>query len=193
VNPVPAFGFSVFLMPPPSAFDPIESLADTATAGAGGLAQTTIAIGFTEVSGLDGSMDVETFHEGGGNFAPRRFMTPGKFPSIVCRRGITASTDLALWYRQVQLEVTPPQRRNGFVVLHANSGPGGAPVGNGAKPLAAWFFQRALPDKLEGPRLNAKVNEIAIETLELAHEGLVRLKNSEIGIGAGSIPGVVGS
>ena len=193
MNPVPAFSFSVFLMPPPAAFDPPESLADTATAGAGGLAQTTISIGFTEVSGLDGSMDVETFQEGGGNFAPRRFMTPGKFPSIVCRRGITASTDLALWYRQVQLEVTPPQRRNGFVVLHANSGPGGTPVGNGAKPLAAWFFQRALPDKLEGPRLNAKVNEIAIETLELAHEGLVRLKNSEIGIGAGSIPGVVGS
>jgi phage tail-like protein len=202
MNPVPAFGFSVFLMPLPSAFDPRDALSDTIGAGAAAALNQSIApatpsapilIGFSEVHGLDAGMDVETLQEGGLNFAPRRFMSRGRFPNIVCRRGITASTDLANWYRQVQLDATAPERRNGFVVLHSHGGPGGTPVGGGAIPIAAWFFQRALPEKLDGPTLNARVNEIAIEKLELSHEGLVRLKNSELGIGAGAIPGVVGS
>lgn len=200
MNPVPAFGFSVFLMPLPSAFDPRDALADKIVTGAAGLNGTTtttdpakpISIGFAEVTGLDTSMDIETLHEGGFNFSPRRFISRGRFPNIVCRRGMTASTDLANWHRQVQLDANSPERRNGFVVLHSNGGPGGTPVGGGAIPIAAWYFQRALPEKIDGPTLNAKVNEVAIERLELSHEGLVRLKNSELGIGAGVIPGVVG-
>lgn len=200
MNPVPAFGFSVFLMPLPSAFDPRDALTDQVVTGAAGLNQTTtttnpsapILIGCSEVNGLDMALDVETFHEGGVNFAPRRFMSRGRFPNIVCKRGLTASTDLANWHRQVQLDANPPERRNGFVVLHSNGGPGGSPVGGGAIPIAAWYFQRALPEKLDGPALHAKINEVAFERLELSHEGLVRLKNSEIGIGAGSITGVVG-
>ncbi|MBV8136018.1 MAG: phage tail protein, partial [Deltaproteobacteria bacterium] len=40
---------------------------------------------------------------------------------------------------------------------------------------AGWFFTNALPERLVGPGLNARSNEIAIETLELSHEGLLRL------------------
>ena len=51
-------------------------------------------------------------------------------------------------------------------------------------PVAIWFFRNALPEKLQGPGLNAKNNEIAIETLELTHEGLYRFGPSMIpGIG----------
>jgi phage tail-like protein len=35
-----------------------------------------------------------------------------------------------------------------------------------------WNFVRGWPAKWEGPALNAKANEVAIETLEIAHEGL---------------------
>ena len=51
-------------------------------------------------------------------------------------------------------------------------------------PVAIWFFRNSLPEKIQGPGLNAKSNEIAIETLELAHEGLYRLGPSMVpGIG----------
>jgi hypothetical protein len=53
-------------------------------------------------------------------------------------------------------------------------------------PVAVWYFRNALPEKLQGPALNAKSNEIAIETLEVVHEGLYRF-------GPGTIPGVVGA
>lgn len=200
MNPVPAFRFSVFLMPVPAAFDPRDALDDTVVKGAAGLNQSTsttaasapITIGCSEVNGLDMALEIEALHEGGVNFAPRRFMTRGRFPNVVCRRGITASTELANWHRQVQLDANAPQRRSGFVVLHSNGGPGGTPVIDGAVPIAAWYFQRAFPEKLDGPSLHAKINEVAFERLELAHEGLVRLKNSELGIGAGMLEGVVG-
>jgi phage tail-like protein len=52
-------------------------------------------------------------------------------------------------------------------------------------PIAAWSFTNGVPEKLQGPALNAKTNEIAIETLEIAHEGLIR-------IGAAGIPGASG-
>lgn len=200
MNPVPAFRFSVFLIPLPSAFDPRDALDDQVVKGVAGLNQTTsttspsgpITIGCSEVNGLDMAVDVESLHEGGVNFSPRRFMSRGRFPNVVCKRGVTASTELANWHRQVQLDANPPLRRSGFVVLHSDGGPGGTPVGDGAVPIAAWYFQRALPEKLDGPSLHAKINEIAFERLELSHEGLVRLKNSELGIGAGTIAGVVG-
>lgn len=200
MNPVPAFRFSVFLMAVPSEFDPRDPLDDGIANGVADLNQTTsttsptapITIGCSEVHGLDMAFEVESLHEGGSNFSPRRFMSRGRFPNVVCKRGITASTELANWHRQVQLDTSAPQRRSGFVVLHSNGGPGGTPVGQGAVPIAAWYFQRALPEKLDGPSLNAKINEIAFERLELSHEGLVRLKNSELGIGAGTIAGVVG-
>jgi phage tail-like protein len=201
MNPVPAFRFSVFLMPVPSTFDPRDPLADQVVNGVAGINQTTsttnpsgpISIGCSEVHGLDMALEIESLHEGGVNFSPRRFISRGRFPNVVCKRGITASTDLANWHRQVQLDANAPERRSGFVVLHSDGGPGGTPVGQGAVPIAAWYFQRALPEKLDGPSLHAKINEVAFERLELSHEGLVRLKNSELGIGAGSISGVVGT
>jgi phage tail-like protein len=56
-------------------------------------------------------------------------------------------------------------RRNGVIILES--------LDHTAK--AGWFFTNALPDRLVGPGLNARGNEIAIESLELSHEGLFRL------------------
>jgi phage tail-like protein len=38
--------------------------------------------------------------------------------------------------------------------------------------VARWHFRNAWPVKWEGPHLKAKASEVAIETLELVHEGL---------------------
>ncbi|MFL5967988.1 MAG: phage tail protein [Gaiellaceae bacterium] len=38
-----------------------------------------------------------------------------------------------------------------------------------------WNFVDSWPCKYIGPHLNAKSNDVAIETLELAHEGLERV------------------
>jgi phage tail-like protein len=91
-------------------------------------------------------------------------------------------------------------RKNGFILL-TDRGAGISSLAGGPTPLglpgldklpiAIWYFRNALPEKLQGPGLNAKSNEIAIETLELAHEGLYRIGPSMIP-GIGDIAGAIG-
>ena len=63
-----------------------------------------------------------------------------------------------------------PPRRSGVILLE----------GVDHKATAGWFFANALPERLVGPGLSARANEIAIETLELSHEGLIRLSTANL-------------
>jgi phage tail-like protein len=179
MNPVGAFRFSVFLVdrPPGGIASPLEGLGALATA-----ANAVTAVRFAEVSGIDAGMEVETYHEGGRNTNPLRFTRWGQFSSLVFRRGVTADNGLWEWYFQVQFQTGAPLRKNGFVLLQAGTAATALP-GIGGQPIAAWFFSNGLPERLTGPGLDAARNEIAIETLEIAHEGLLRL-------GQGMIPGL---
>ena len=173
MQPAPGFNFSVFFSPPApasSALDAGDAIA--AAAGAAGSTVTGVnAIGFAEVTGLNSELDVEEFREGGRSLAAHRFPRFGRYPNLVLRRGVTQSTLLWAWWADVishsyTLAVTrPPPRRNGVVLLE----------GRDRRAVAGWFFSNALPERLIGPGLNARGNEIAIETLELSHEGLLRL------------------
>lgn len=84
-----------------------------------------------------------------------------KYANIVLKRGLTR--DLSLWnWRQAVVD-GKPDRRSGTIILLDESG----------QPVLRWNFVRGWPAKWEGPALNAKASEVAIETLEIAHEGLV--------------------
>lgn len=173
MNPIPGYNFAVVLMAAPTG-----ASIDNATATLGQL-PSAIRMGFAEVSGLGADMEIETYHEGGRNQGPLRFVRRGEYPSLVLRRGVTDNTDLWEWFRQVTLTPGPPERRNGLVLAfdRTASGPAGSST---PQPIAIWFFSNALPTRLNGPSLNARGNEIAIESLELAHEGLMRLPRSQV-------------
>jgi phage tail-like protein len=173
MNPIPGYNFAVVLMAAPTAAG-----VEDATATLGQL-PAAIRLGFSEVSGLGADMEIETYHEGGRNQGPLRFVRRGEYPSLVLRRGVTDSTELWEWFRQVTLTPGPPERRNGLVLAFDRnaSGLAGSPD---PQPIAIWFFANALPTRLSGPTLQARSNEIAIESLELAHEGLMRLPRSQI-------------
>ena len=174
-NPVPVFAFSVFMMD-----------AGTAASGDGAGSDKTKLVGsFSEVSGLNAEMDTEEYREGGYNSAPRRFVKWGKYPTLVFKRGITPNSELWDWYYQVVYKAANPVRRNGLVVLRDRGGDAGAATRAGIEgferpAVAVWFFRNALPEKLQGPALNARGNEIAVESLELVHEGLYRLDASAV-------------
>ena len=140
----------------------------------------TIRAGFSEVSGLNSELEMEDLREGGRNIGPRRFPRWGRYPNLVFRRGITDDTALWAWWADVithsytlaSASARPSPRRNGVILLD----------GLDHKAVAAWFFSNALPERLVGPSLNARSNEIAIETLELSHEGVLRLTNLPPGV-----------
>jgi len=66
------------------------------------------------------------------------------------------------WHKNVVSGVA--DRRSGVIVLLADDG----------ADAARWRFIDGFPRKYEGPELNAKGNDVAIETIVICHEGLLR-------------------
>jgi phage tail-like protein len=117
---------------------------------------------FQECSGFDSTIDVIEHREGGENTTLRKLPGLTKYSNIVLKWGMTNNRDLYDWHRRVvEGEI---ERKNGSIVLRDRKG----------GEVARWNFDRAWPAKWDGPDLNAEGNDVAIETLELAHEGVVR-------------------
>jgi phage tail-like protein len=117
--------------------------------------------GFSEVGGLSGDGDVVEYREGTDVPLTVRKM-PGlrKYANISLKRGYTTSR--VLWQWRLAIINGNVDRRNGAVVL----------LDEQRNRVAEWQFENAWVVKYEGPALNAKGNDVAVETLELAHEGL---------------------
>jgi phage tail-like protein len=123
--------------------------------------------GFREVSGLDAANDSVDYREGDDKSLTIRKL-PGlkKFSNITLKRGITDDKDLWNWRKQVMDGKIKDARQHGQIILMDDEG----------NDAAEWDFVGAWPTKWTGPSFNATANEVAIDTLELTHEGLERVK-----------------
>ncbi|MGH3011631.1 MAG: phage tail protein [Gaiellaceae bacterium] len=117
------------------------------------------AAAFSSVSGLAAEAEVIEYRELGGL---QSIKLPGRirYPNVTLRRGLTTSRDLWDWWQTVS--DGRPQRRGVLIVLLDDAG----------QPVLRWSLREAWPVKWELSELDASKNEVAIETLELAHEGL---------------------
>ena len=118
---------------------------------------------FQEVSGFDSTIDVIEHREGNNPTTPRKLPGMTKYSNIQLNWGITDDVELYQWHRQAVLGNL--ERKNGSIVLLDRAG----------EEVARWNFLRAWPTKYDGPDLNAEGNDVAIEMLELAHEGVERV------------------
>lgn len=119
---------------------------------------------FQEASGFDSSIDVVEHREGGENTTLRKLPAMTKYSNITLKWGTTDDRDLYNWHRQWVTGDPAAQRQNGSIVLLDRQG----------REKVRWNFFNAWPAKWTGPSFNAEGNDVAIETLELAHEGLER-------------------
>ena len=100
--------------------------------------------------------------EGGENTTLRKLPGMTKHSNIVLKWGLSDDIELYKWHRDaVNGNV---QRKNGSIVLLDRQG----------QEKIRWNFINAWPSKWDGPDFNAEGNDVAIETLELAHEGVER-------------------
>jgi phage tail-like protein len=117
---------------------------------------------FSEIGGLESETVVIEYRVGGEPNTVRKLPGLTRYANIVLRRGIT--TDAELWnWRQTVVQGNV-DRRNGSIILLDDDG----------TEVVRWNFFNGWIAKWEGPTLNAKGNEVAIETVEIAHEGLER-------------------
>ena len=117
---------------------------------------------FQEASGFDSTIDVIEHREGGENTTLRKLAGLTKYSNISLKWGLTDDRDLYDWHRQAVKGVI--ERKNGSIVALDREG----------NEVVRWNFFDAWPTKWDGPDFNAEGNDVAIETLELAHEGVER-------------------
>jgi phage tail-like protein len=114
---------------------------------------------FSEVSGLDSETDVIEYRTGTDPVA-RKIPGLTKFTNVTLKRGLTK--DRSLWDWRQSVVQGQVERKNGAIILLDASG----------AEVVRFRFRNGWPCKWEGPDLNARGNDVAIETLEIAHEGL---------------------
>ena len=122
--------------------------------------------GFREVTISDSSQDAVEYRD--GNEPPTVRKQPGlvKYGNVTLKWGIADSLDVYNWRKQAEEGKMKDARKNMAIVLLDQEG----------QPASRWEFSQAWPTKYSAPSLNATANEIAIETLEIAHEGMKRTK-----------------
>ena len=124
---------------------------------------------FAECDGLEMSMEINTYREGGNNLNQIHLAGPVSYGQLTLKRGMTQTFDLWDWFDRV-LHDDQGLRVNGRVEMLNSSrlnGTGGAPAID-----AIFELTRCIPVKLKAPGLSAKDGAVAIEELSIAYERL---------------------
>ena len=115
---------------------------------------------FTEASGLETSQEVMEYREGSEGNTVRKLPGLKTFSNVMLKRGWTKDFDLWNW-RKTTLDGLTERRSFSVIVLDE------------AREEALRFnFKEGWICKWEGPQLNSTTNEVAIESIEICHEGL---------------------
>jgi phage tail-like protein len=124
---------------------------------------SNLVAGFTECSGIQVETEVQDWVEGGLNTTVHKFPGRTKYGNITLKHGFTESEALWKWFTGV-LKGTF-DRKSITVILMDSKG----------QRKRSWTFGRSFPVKWVGPELKSTGNTIAIETVEFAHEGLLKI------------------
>lgn len=116
--------------------------------------------GFSEIGGLSTETDIIEYREGNEDITVRKIPGKRKYANINFKRGFTQDKKLWEWRKDVIEGKT--RRLPGTITM----------LDEGRQPVLVWRFYEAWPSKWAGPAFNAKNNDIAIEEMEIAVEGL---------------------
>ncbi len=151
-DPLPGYNFIV-------ALDPGELKIPTS---ASDLVPLVVLAQFQEVKGLGAELEVLPYAEGGQNNFVHQLPVRHSFNRITFKRGVARDLGLFFWY-SAGLTQTLGARRNGCITLLT---PGGTPA-------IIWNFFDAIATKWVGPDLSSMQNALAVESIEIAHQGLM--------------------
>ena len=142
------------MMPAPTRHDPYKNFSFRVEID--GL----VSAGFAEVSGLSAEADVIEYREGADTTSTRKLPGLVKYSNVTLKRGITASRELFDWWKTVVNGKV--QRRSVDILLLDDEG----------NDVLRWVLHEAWVARIEFGDLEAEGNDVAIESIELAHERL---------------------
>jgi len=116
---------------------------------------------FSEVGGLTAEGDSVDYREGSDlQSNVRKLMGLRKYANLTLKRGYTQDKSLWQWYTNVVNGVA--DRRNVTITL----------MNERREAVLRWHAENAWINKIEGPSFKASSNDVAMESIELVHEGL---------------------
>ncbi|MEZ4425145.1 MAG: phage tail protein [Gemmatimonadota bacterium] len=115
---------------------------------------------FSEITGLGVDIDVIEYRVGTEDITVRKMPGLAKYPNLVCKRGVTG--DATFWNWLLSALQGNVQRATVRISLLDES----------RQEVMRWNLRRAWPCRWMGPDLKATGSEVAIESLELCHEGI---------------------
>ncbi|MFV1980222.1 MAG: phage tail protein [Rhodothermia bacterium] len=121
-----------------------------------------IRIGFSEISGLDVENEVIEYRDG-ASLEYTKTKMPGlqKYSNITLKRGVfQADNEFFEWWNTVKMNTI--ERRDLIISL----------LNEEHDPVMVWKVKNAWPTKIQSTDLKSDGNEVAIESIELVHEGL---------------------
>lgn len=144
-----------------------------------GVSESVCRAAFSEVEGLEMTIQVKTIREGGNNARAIHLNGPVSYGQVTLRRGMTVNFDLWEWFDRVQTEGSLGLRADAEIIMLA---------GDRETEQARFLLERCLPVKLRAPSLNAQDGLVAIEEMQLAYERLSirRPENAEGGANQGA-------
>jgi len=120
-------------------------------------------IGFTEVSGLDVETEIVEYRDGASpEYSKIKMPGMQKYSNLTLKRGTFKSdNEYYKWWNTVKLNTI--ERRDITISL----------LNEDHDPVVTWKVKAAWPTKIQSTDLKADGNEVAIESMEIVHEGLV--------------------
>ena len=133
---------------------------------------------FSEISGIEASMEHKVLRVGGINYGAKMLAGPVTFGTVILKRGIARSQTLWRWWSMfagadmvADAHPLEANRCDLMIGLLVNQPSGGS--GPPTRQVAmGWKLQNAMPVKFRVGDLNAKGSDVAVEELHLVHEGL---------------------
>lgn len=119
--------------------------------------------GFSEVSGIDAEVEPIDYRNGDEDFVKRKLPGIKKFTNIVLKRGIVGDLDTFNWIKTAMDGAV--DRREGAVILRDEQ----------RNEVMRWKFIRGWACKYMGPSLKGDSSAVAVESIEICHEGLTAL------------------
>lgn len=168
--PLHVFRFQVLFQesPRPSTGDAAQGAGDSGSQGseqaASAPARTLARGAFSEVTGLEATMEPFAVTEGGRNRGQAQFVGRTAFSTVILKRGFTSTRHLWNWFHHVNAGAGAYAHRLDVVIQLQDA------AGN---TVVEWTLKRALPVKIKLPDLNAAGSEVGVEELHLAFEDLV--------------------
>jgi phage tail-like protein len=122
-----------------------------------------VKAGFSEVTGLNAESNVIEYREGDEGITARKLSGLNKFGNVTLKRGVSLDVDMFSWHKDV-MDGDIKRVTSMSIVLRDEK----------QTEAVRWNLLNAWPVKWMGPDLKANASEIAIEALEITHEGITR-------------------